>query len=72
MAEERPGFLGRWARRKTEVLQGKPLEEPAAVVKPVAAVAASPVVGQTAPAVAPPSGDGAAEQPEKVLSLDDV
>ena len=74
MAEERPGFLGRWARRKTDVLQGKPLEEPAAVAKPVpvAAVAASPVVGQTAPAVAPPSGDGAAEQPEKVLSLDDV
>ena len=74
MAEEARGFLGRWARRKTDVLQGKPLEEPAAVVKPVpvAAVAASTVVGQTAPAVAPPSGDGAAEQPEKVLSLDDV
>ena len=74
MAEEAQGFLGRWARRKTDVLQGKPLEEPAAVEKPapVAAVAASPVVGQTAQAVAPPSGAGAAEQPEKVLSLDDV
>ena len=74
MAEERPGFLGRWARRKTEVLQGKPLEEPAAVVKPapVTAVAASPVAGQGALVVAPPSGASAAEQPVKVLSLDDV
>ena len=74
MAEERTGFLGRWARRKSDVLQGKPLEEPAAVVKPapVTAVAASPVAGQTAQAVAPPSGAGAAEQPAKMLSLDDV
>ena len=63
MAEERQGFLGRWARRKTEVLQGKPLAEPE-VEKPVPV--ASPVLVQAAPA-APP-----AEQPEKVLSLDDV
>ena len=72
MAEERPGFLGRWARRKSDVLQGKPLEEPAAVVKPAPVTAASPVAGQSAPPVAPPSGASAAEQPAKVLSLDDV
>ena len=74
MAEERTGFLGRWARRTSDVLQGKPLEEPAAVVKPVpvTAVAASPVAGQSAPPVAPSSGASAAEQPAKVLSLDDV
>ena len=73
MAEESPGFLGRWARRKTDVLQGKPLEEPAVVVKPVpvAGLAASPVSVEAAPAVAP-SATHAAEQPEKVLSLDDV
>jgi Protein of unknown function (DUF3306) len=28
MAEEARGFLGRWARRKTDALQGKPLEDP--------------------------------------------
>ena len=73
MAEERQGFLGRWARRKTDVLQGKPLEEPAVVVKPVpvAGLAASPVSVEAAPAVAP-SATHAAEPPEKVLSLDDV
>ena len=73
MAEERQGFLGRWARRKSDVLQGKPLEEPAVVVKPVpvAGLAASPVSVEAAPAVAP-SATHAAEPPEKVLSLDDV
>ena len=73
MAEERQGFLGRWARRKTDVLQGKPLEEPAVVVKPVpvAGLAASPVSVEAAPAVAP-SATHAAEPPEKVLSLDNV
>ena len=74
MAEERPGFLGRWARRKSDVSLGKALEEPAAVVKPapVAAAAASPVAGPSASPVASPSGASAAEQPVNVLSLDDV
>lgn len=35
MAEEPSGFLGRWARRKTDVLQGKAVEEPVVVAKPV-------------------------------------
>jgi hypothetical protein len=74
MAEERQGFLGRWARRKTDVLQGKALEEPAAVEKPapVAEPAASPAPVKTAPAVASSSATQPAEQPEKMLSLDDV
>ena len=35
VAEEPSGFLGRWARRKTDVLQGKAVEEPVVVAKPV-------------------------------------
>ena len=78
MAEETQGFLGRWARRKTDVLQGKPLDEPALVAKPVpmAVVGATLTPTGTAesvPAVAPSSAAAAGEQPEtKVLSLDDV
>lgn len=75
MAEERPGFLGRWARRKTDALQGKPLEEPAppAQAAPPAAVAAvstaalQPVPAEPSASAAPPTA-----QPEKLLSLDDV
>ncbi|MDB5868402.1 MAG: hypothetical protein JWP96_734 [Polaromonas sp.] len=58
MAEERQGFLGRWARRKAEALQGKQPDEPAALEKP-------------APLAAVPAA-GPAELPEKLLSLDDV
>ena len=78
MAEETQGFLGRWARRKTAVLQGKPLDEPALVAKPVpmAVVGATLTPTGTAesvPAVAPSSAAAAGEQPEtKALSLDDV
>ena len=69
------GFLGRWAKRKNDALQGKPLDEPA------------PAVPATAPATAPTKGDvlaksdpasagaaspePAAEQPAP-LTLDDV
>ena len=75
MAEEHSGFLGRWARRKTDALQGKPLDEPAAPTKAAplsAAAAVSPAALKpdqahlSAPAASP------AEQPEKLLSLDDV
>ena len=51
VAEERSGFLGRWARRKTEALQGQPLDEPAVPLKPAAAPAA--------PVAAPVAGAGA-------------
>ena len=74
MAEEPTGFLGRWSRRKTDVLQGKPLAEPAAPVKaaPVIAIAVPPAAlaadaGQASKPVTPP-----AEASEKLLSLDDV
>lgn len=76
MADEEPrGFLGRWARRKTDVLQGKPLDEPAPPAK--AAVTPVPAAVPAAAAVAP---DGAPARPAtdpaapvaKPLSLDDV
>jgi hypothetical protein len=67
------GFLGRWARRKNDALQGKPLDEPAAAVPsaPVP-VAAAPgavnavVAGQETPA------EDAAPEPVRELSLDDA
>ena len=67
------GFLGRWARRKNDALQGKPLEEPVLVVPPVPLpVAAAP--GSTVAAVGgletPPND--AAPEPLRELSLDDA
>jgi hypothetical protein len=63
VAEEQTGFLGRWARRKTDVLQGKAVEEPVVVAKPAIPESVDkpiqPVVTQ------------AVEEPP-ALSLDDV
>jgi len=75
VVEPANGFLGRWARRKTDALQGKPLDEPPAPVKAVAAHA--PVAGAAAfPEVAPAASEaaaGPAALPEKIpLSLEDV
>ncbi|ABM36148.1 DUF3306 domain-containing protein [Polaromonas naphthalenivorans] len=70
MADERPGFLGRWARRKTDALQGRPLDDEPAVPASTVPVAGVPV--NAAPAGAPSPGMPAAEPPEKLLSLDDV
>lgn len=70
VADETRGFLGRWSRRKTDALQGKPLVEPA----PPAAVpaAATPVVASPAePAPTLPVVE-AAGQPVKIPSLEDV
>ncbi|MFN3436699.1 MAG: DUF3306 domain-containing protein [Acidovorax sp.] len=58
------GFLGRWSRRKQEVREGKPVEEPPTPVPPLAS---SPSVGPSmAPAsssaVAPGSAAGAAPE----------
>ena len=75
MAEERPGFLGRWARRKTDVLQGKPLDEPAAQTRAAplgAAAAVSPAALNPEPAELSAPAAPPAEQPAKLLSLDDV
>ena len=63
MAEEPSGFLGRWARRKTDVLQGKAVEEP--VVSPKT-VLSEPVANQITPSL-----EEVAEKPP-ALSLDDV
>jgi len=74
MAEEASGFLGRWARRKTDTLQGKPLDEPArATVPPWVEDGASPNAPVAVPAASAPAAADVAEQPEKkLLSLDDV
>ncbi len=74
MAEEASGFLGRWARRKTEALQGKPLDEPArATAPPWVADGAGAKAPAAVPAASGPAPADAAEQPEKkLLSLDDV
>ncbi len=63
MAEEPTGFLGRWARRKTEVLQGKVIDEPVVVAKPVLP---EPVANEVKP-----GPEQAIEKPP-ALSLDDV
>jgi hypothetical protein len=64
MTEPANGFLGRWARRKNDVLLGKPLTEPDA---PAPLVAVAPVVS-------PVHGDVPVQElePEPALSLDDV
>ena len=63
------GFLGRWARRKNDALQGKPLDEPA----PVAPPAPVPVAAANASVAAqvPPATE-AAPEPVRELSLDDA
>jgi len=79
MAEGADGFLGRWARRKNDALQGKPLDEPTPA-------GAAPTAGAPLPAAVKPEGAGAAlpaetakpahdaksAEPSKPLSLDDV
>lgn len=62
MADERPGFLGRWARRKADALQGKPLDD-----EPAAPENTAPAAAAAVPATSAPTGP-----PEKLLSLDDV
>ena len=63
MAEEPSGFLSRWARRKTDVLQGKAVEEPIVVAKPVWP---EPVANEVKPLP-----EEATDKPP-ALSLDDV
>lgn len=84
MAEDSPGFLGRWSRRKTKVLQGKPLQEP--IEAPVHAPLPStklvpPLINHSAPPADMPhalanhpatSSESPAAIPEKTLSLDDA
>ena len=74
MAEEANGFLGRWARRKTDVLQGKPLQEPQPAAKPAAAGAPVSVTSaeQAAPAALHASAAPEPAPAAPVLSLDDA
>lgn len=77
MTEASRGFLGRWARRKTDALQGKPLDQPVAGALPDTLQAAAPLASAGGSAVSAPSGVAPAavapERPqEKLLSLDDV
>ncbi|MES1977930.1 MAG: DUF3306 domain-containing protein [Pseudomonadota bacterium] len=74
MAEEPGGFLGRWAQRKTQVLQGKSLDEPVLAAKPGpddlwVVPPANPAEPMAATA-APPANQ--LTPAEKVLSLDDA
>ncbi len=62
MADEQSGFLGRWSRRKTDVLQGKAVQEPVVIAKPVPQPVANDVK---------PDPEQATEKPT-ALSLDDV
>jgi len=79
MAEGADGFLGRWARRKNDALQGKPLDEPKPA--PQAGTLPTPVtvprpenVGSTLAAETSSKPALAAEptEPLKPLTLDDV
>ncbi|MHB1249880.1 MAG: DUF3306 domain-containing protein [Polaromonas sp.] len=80
MVEGAKGFLGRWARRKTDALQGKPLDEPRVPAKPAPpdgndVKVASSDPGESVPAAVQPTGNATAAEPpseEKTLSLDDV
>ena len=67
MAEEAPGFLGRWARRKNEVLKGGTPQAPALSVPAKPAEPAAIVLSAT-----PDADEALMQRQEKILSLDDV
>ena len=69
MADEPTGFLGRWSRRKVDVAQGKPLEEPVAPV-----VAAPPAADAKLPAAESRAQQEPLEPPpeKKALTLADA
>ena len=74
MADE-PGFLGRWARRKADVRDGKPLTEPVVEVPvPVAVVAPAPNPVPVVSEALPANTCAAPEAPEesRLPTLDDV
>lgn len=66
MADEPTGFLGRWARRKEEVRQGKTADEPVAAATPVPATAEPMPKQSQADSAAPEAA------PAKALTLDDA
>ena len=77
MAEGADGFLGRWARRKNDAMQGKPLDEATPAVGASLPAAAKPESGAALPAEtttrpAPDAKPAEPSEPIKQLSLDDV
>lgn len=52
------GFLGRWSRRKQDVLAGKPVEDPPAPVAKTPEPTATPLAAAGTPDVAPPVTGG--------------
>ena len=75
MADEPGGFLGRWARRKNDALQGTPLQEPAVVVPampPASSAALTPTPADLAPSVQGAPATDAGQVPLPELSLDDA
>lgn len=63
VADEQIGFLGRWARRKSDVLQGKAVQEPVVIAKPALP---DPVQSQVQ------AGPAQLTEEPPELSLDDV
>ena len=53
------GFLGRWAQRKQDARQGKPLVEPEPVAKVAQPVTVAPLAAPVAAQAAPVASDGA-------------
>ena len=71
--KDRPdGFLGRWARRKNDALQGKPLDEPAPAKPAIQAPLAASGAVAAAPASAGASPESTGEDAPNPLTLDDV
>lgn len=71
MAEGADGFLGRWARRKNDALQGKPLDEPAPAAA-LSAVGGAALSVEPKAKLAPDVKSVEPAEPLKPLSLDDV
>jgi len=70
MADEPTGFLGRWSRRKVDIAQGKPLEEPVVAAPPVTDANAPAMQGQVQQE--PPQQPPENPQEKKVLTLADA
>ena len=77
MADEAQGFLGRWSRRKNEVLKGgSPAEPvrsaPAPAIPVISAIPAIPVGPSAAMSATPDANEVVTGPQEQVLSLEDV
>ena len=72
MADEPTGFLGRWSRRKTDIAQGKPLEEPVAAVPPAMSENTSDAPAAQSPVSQEPQPPLENPPEKKVLTLADA